>query len=1060
MPATFPLSHQYNEESQEDDCENDEDDNIEENCSSSLPLLQSSSRGKRRRERERQPKPREMTEEEMMDLALRLSQQEASVAALKLQQEEEAVMKAIEESMVSQTQPCPSSQSQSLLSDAALVLSSRRKLLCTNGTANSQGVSADGCTSDTDVTRGDGNNHRGKKRKRKDGSPLLEMPDVSQAQKKESQASAFITDPLSVPLDTPQSSDSTQIDDYQLPKSPVFPPSPSLASRAEVYIPRLSQELLETCKTTGFVLCSQESWTSPHRSLPTQPKSPTFPKSQTNYRALSIRTVFPKSPVISETDQDEDEEMEQISEFRKSPVFAGNSQNESPPHGCKPKVRDCIPTCANSGFTFCSQESRTTSKSWQGRSPVFPQTHKLSNSPTFPDSPAFPEADHGKDGDTLQSLDHPASPVFGRTSQQHKFSHEVQNIAGPSATEHRDHPPCSCSGCNCSHQDTRGPPWCLRKGNKIDRSQDDGIVQSDVEEEPKQVSMDWKSSRAELTSNMTLHWSDEDDEGDCEVSPSPIFPKERATHHQPDSHSASTNHTAAAAGTARLNCSPNPRRCGRVTGAKEVQHPSTSAKGGNGLNKCFSFGPSSSSSSTLPSQQQQVPAPSATGQEARPDHSQGPVATPTVHYYWGVPFCPRGLEPDAYTQVILAQLEVYEKSLKQAQRCLLRKAEWGEAILPQPEKSPSPESPVGSPEQPPLRRRGLRLRGRKMRKSPSLEEDDKKDSEEEEHREKVNNEEEQGVEVDIDDCDVCPETQLSNDDDNTQDLTQGTDVTAEPKPQSPALPEIEFVLRKDGPHQGGSQEEVMEVDGPVDGRKEGDKSQNVRRDEEEGSRGAEVEEIEDKVLQKLISAELKASAAPQLSKPSIACPLCQGSFPLTEIEMHAAYCDGEVTIMEERRPEADCFQVSLKPRRKRSRKAEAAEETQDLSGLSNRANQRQEKCYVCHKAVLLRDYSRHTEECIPPRASNASNRGDLLSALEQTESREPEAGPSSGSKLQPRDVIDLRDEDEDGEGSPDMSAFRISRSPIRAFTPISEASDCLVDFKKQQQVKKPSRRPR
>lgn len=25
---------------------------------------------------------------------------------------------------------------------------------------------------------------------------------------------------------------------------------------------------------------------------------------------------------------------------------------------------------------------------------------------------------------------------------------------------------------------------------------------------------------------------------------------------------------------------------------------------------------------------------------------------PTVHYYWGVPFCPRGLDPDTYTQVI------------------------------------------------------------------------------------------------------------------------------------------------------------------------------------------------------------------------------------------------------------------------------------------------------------------------------------------------------------------------------------------------------------------------
>lgn len=36
-------------------------------------------------------------------------------------------------------------------------------------------------------------------------------------------------------------------------------------------------------------------------------------------------------------------------------------------------------------------------------------------------------------------------------------------------------------------------------------------------------------------------------------------------------------------------------------------------------------------------------------------------------------------------QVILAQMEVYEKSLKQAQRRLLRKAEWGEAVVPQPE---------------------------------------------------------------------------------------------------------------------------------------------------------------------------------------------------------------------------------------------------------------------------------------------------------------------------------------------------------------------------------------
>lgn len=36
-------------------------------------------------------------------------------------------------------------------------------------------------------------------------------------------------------------------------------------------------------------------------------------------------------------------------------------------------------------------------------------------------------------------------------------------------------------------------------------------------------------------------------------------------------------------------------------------------------------------------------------------------------------------------QVIVAQMEVFEKSLKEAQRNLLRKAEWAEGIEPQPE---------------------------------------------------------------------------------------------------------------------------------------------------------------------------------------------------------------------------------------------------------------------------------------------------------------------------------------------------------------------------------------
>lgn len=52
----------------------------------------------------------------------------------------------------------------------------------------------------------------------------------------------------------------------------------------------------------------------------------------------------------------------------------------------------------------------------------------------------------------------------------------------------------------------------------------------------------------------------------------------------------------------------------------------------------------------------------------------------SVHYYWGIPFCPNGQDPNAYTQVILCQLEVYEKSLKTSQRQLLKKTKYDEPI--------------------------------------------------------------------------------------------------------------------------------------------------------------------------------------------------------------------------------------------------------------------------------------------------------------------------------------------------------------------------------------------
>ncbi|XP_039632725.1 BRCA1-A complex subunit RAP80 [Perca fluviatilis] len=1035
-------SQQIGENTQEDEALDDRDDN---DFSSSLQS--SSSRQKRKRERVNKSKPKEMTEEEMMDWALRLSEQEASASALRQQQEEEAMKKAIQESMVSPTQPCRPAQSQSLLTaaEASLRLCSRRKLLYSNGKTASaihQGASEDVCTPEKGLNRrakgtGDESNNWNKKRKRKEGSPLLEMPD--------SQASPCSSECISVPLDSPLSSDSTQIEDCRLQKSPVFP---SAGYRAEVHVPRLSQNLLETYRTSGFVLCSQDSCTSTQKSPPAQPKNPTSPKSPKRSNNLTLS----KSPVFSETDQGEDEETGQAPEYFISPVFGRNTQHETSPSACQPQVSVC-----NSGFTRSSQESLTSSvrlASCRPKSPVFPRSPGLPRISPPPErsatceSPVFSEADGGQ---TEQSRGYCTSPVFGMTGRRQKSHLDELKLSGsPFAVE------LIGSDSDGDSTITRDPSQSLAQGSKTDQNQDASFKKpsesDDAEEELNEISKDWNSAATELTSDMVLHWSDEDEDVTRSSlhllqpvgSPSPVFPEERPVH-QAGSQAASLNHGTAA--SPEMTCRP-------------------------------------SNSSTSTGRQQ----PSPTEREPQPISSQGAASTasappgepaggPTVHYYWGVPFCPRGLDPDKYTQVILAQMEVYEKSLKQAQRCLLRKAEWGEAILPQPEKSPSPESPAGSPQQFVLRRRGLRLRGKPLSEaadSPPAEakddEDKKEEEEERESKKEEKNEDREEEGQDTDDCEVCPETQLSDDDDRTQDLMMVTDAGAELDcKMSPELPEVEMILPNDSPAERELQpEEEMEVDAPVVRKTKGNipvnssnvRGQHVREEEvEEDGEDPDVEEIEDRGLKRSTSPELEPAGVPQSPKTKVDCPICQGSYPVMVIEMHAAYCDGEVAVVDQRRQEKNCFQVSLKSLRKRTRRAEAtAEET---NGPSNTCIN-YEKCFICQKAVPLKDYSQHTEFCLQRQKSKTAAKGNLLSALEQTESRGPdnyrvlilvsEAGPS-GSKLQPGEVIDLRDDDDEEDEEGGVSTLRISNSPIRSFTPISEASGCLIDFKKQHRAK-------
>ncbi|XP_023818684.1 BRCA1-A complex subunit RAP80 isoform X1 [Oryzias latipes] len=757
---------------------------------------------KMRAKRRRETKSKEMSEEEMMDLALRLSEQEASATELRQQEEEEAMMKAIQQSMFDQTQPF-----QTAFSSGSPHLLSRRKLSFPNGEKLFRGSPAgldSGCSPEpfsekTEEIR--------KKRLKKSGSHLPEMLDLSQAERTDSEASADSCNPPPAPLDSPQSSDSTRIDESEPQESPVFPLT---GCRAVVHVDRLSEEVVDSCRHSGFVSSSQDTWSWTQKS--TWTRSPTFP--QSNPKTPGSPTAGPE-------------------------LVSSSQESPTPPLSCRSPV-----------FLRSPSEILSTAASQQ-RSPPHMQTP-------------------GRDDQNCRQL--------------------------PAVAEEQRNASCSYT-----------PPG----------------------------------------SNMMLVWSDEDDVTLLR-SPSPVFPKERRLY--------GTEAPAASMDNAAPNHSSSDQHSSSTSAPACRKEPATS-----------------------------------TEEVLRPACRETPGGQ-TVHYFWGIPFCPLGLDPDAYTQVIEAQMEVYEKSLKQAQRRLPRKAEWAEPILPEPEKASSPETAAGSPRLRASQRPGLMLRrGRTTEEHPDQEE-------EEQHQE-----EEQK------DADICPETQLSG-----EDGAGGRSLPTEPPfPGCPEPPEVQVILQDD--HSDGSAQTVDR--GPA------------------SPGGVEVTEAGDPTSE--------AAVVPGSPPTSVDCPICQLSFPAGDIEMHAAFCNGGVA---DDGTSLSGFQESPKPRRQRARRAEAAESSQPSD-----ACRILEKCFICQSAIPLREYSHHTELCIRRRRSKLAAKGNLLSALQDTESRSADL-QASGSKVQPDDVIDLRNDDPD--------ASRVTDSPIRTLTPISEVTDCLVDFKKQNRAKKPSQRRR
>ncbi|XP_041718571.1 BRCA1-A complex subunit RAP80 isoform X2 [Coregonus clupeaformis] len=1125
----------------------------------------SSSLEERKREKESKTRSNEMTEEEMLDLAMRLSEQEANNTALRQRQEEEAMRKAIAESLYADSPTHP--HSESLLADGSptqqcqssppeaesSIQPPRRKLSYPNlGVADREGAHGVGVNVGVALPE---TRRRGKK----EGSPLLDMPDLSQTQKFYSQSSPLSQSSTSMPLSSQEEGSSlknpfgdlsahvesqdrnaTENDSQsQLRKKSTVPS----ASKLILCLHKLSQDLLVDCQASGFLLRSQEGPPSLTLSTKSQMSQSSQPKSPT----------FSKSPVFSRTERGAGEEPGQGSPPMFSETDSGKEEKEA--------------------------------------------------SPTFPKSAMFSSSDTGEE-EKVASPTFPRSPVFPRTDKIRDQGPQscIESVSTTEDYEDRDREDVKSSDsskCLPPHLRTtlslnkRLMP--IRKtvgvADKVVDQEEREAAEEDLNSEELALALETQPMQ-ELTSNMALRWSDDDEEEDGPAksahSSSTVFPQENDLP-QPSNQGRSTNtHYHRSPPHIHSPCLVPKKRTHTSEDSVCEEGDSQSKR----IRKKFTFKAMYGAPSPfLPRQAagrgSQDEAQAGNPSSHQPQASSSRLSPPTgcqgdgagvVCYYWGVPFCPRGQDPDAYTQVIMSQLEVYEKSLKEAQRGLLRKAGWGEPVLPGPperpfsrrgrpkrhraprpleeeeeeeeeqgrgkqqeevvavveddeeegrgkqqeevvavvendeeegrgkqqeevvavvendeeegrgkqqeevvavvenyeeegekrerrlsrwgteeggrrgrlewkdcqalfvstpeqeEKSPSPVFHVESSQQLILPRRRLGLR-REERRPSQLPDPLEREKEENEKRDE---EEEEGMGeevVDVGGLEV-PETQLS--DDGTQNLMVTS--PAQPQPERQSLPQIQTFLSP--PHRLERRVEGMEVDeerrsGPVRSPAGGD----VRMEMEETGE---------------VQGGVPEPAPPQ--SPSMDCPMCMRPFPLTEIEMHAAYCDGSTANMEEEEMmgQESQSQVAVKSHRKRTRRGEIIGEEQPSSSGSGKAVQG-EKCFLCQQLFNLRDYEKHVEDCIRNQevskvASRAGQSGDLLSALDQTEHRDSgtaKAGPCDIAFRNQHSGL-IEDLGESG-GSGDIAVpgFRVSTSPIRSFTSISEATDCLIDFKRQ-----------
>ncbi|KAM9226833.1 BRCA1-A complex subunit RAP80 isoform 3-T4 [Leptosomus discolor] len=487
----------------------------------------------------------------------------------------------------------------------------------------------------------------------------------------------------------------------------------------------------------------------------------------------------------------------------------------------------------------------------------------------------------------------------------------------------------------------------------------------------------------------------------------------------------------------------SPRRSGGGAGTKHTSQPGHAAK------VCVS---------TEQAEQNEVPdsAPELCLLNAVEEKHKQEEARDTVHYYWGIPFCPKGVDPNQYTKVILCQLEVYQKSLKQAQRQLLHKKEFGNPVVPSSSLS---QNELGKGEQI-SRENGVA--------------DDTEDGDPDGQKEsesitwllpsKRREAESPGHSME-------EEKNSTSDDEPTTSYCQTSQVLPagdvhedrEPMQIAQSISVLTPLGSKRSPDtatENSAEEEIS-----ICPETQLSPPEAIEAEREElclGSRDAPMQAGGDEDAGRTVS-EHSPTAVDRVS-----CPLCDQGFPATEIELHAMYCNGIVG------------EEAVLTRSQREARSKAASGGSSPTSLDI---DKCEKCYLCKSLVPLLQYQRHVDSCLQAarqaqgtrRLRSAKDIGrrerGLLRMLELSENKS--AGADAGTPLpglgdqQSPPALSARAGGQAGDGPSSLPHLPFDVSPAKPSVS-SEAGDNAEDLEprvalgsgRQQQTRGGRRRKR